>query len=111
MPKSALHIGVVAKAALTHFAVLLRVGRKQRNLTLDEVADRLGVSTPTVRKMLDGSPSVAVGTYFEAAHLLGVALFDPDPNRFATIASRTAEVESLLPQRIRPQNEVIDDNF
>ncbi len=111
MPKGSIHIGVVAKAALSHFAALLRVRRKERKLILDELADRLGVSTPTVRKMLDGSASVAIGTYFEAAHVLGVPLFDPDSDRFALTASRTAEVESLLPKRVRSRHTEIDDDF
>ena len=111
MPKVPIHTGVVAKAALSHFAALLRVRRKERSLTLDELADRLGVSTPTVRKMLDGSASVAIGTYFEAAHILGVPLFDPDSDRFAVTASKTAEIESLLPKRVRARQQEIDDNF
>jgi transcriptional regulator with XRE-family HTH domain len=111
MPKAAIRTGIIAKAALSHFATLLRVQRKERNLTLDELADRLGISTPTVRKMLEGSASVAIGTYFEAAHILGVPLFDPDSDRFAVTASRTAEVESLLPKRVRIRPQEIDDDF
>ena len=111
MPKAPIHTGIVAKAALSHFAALLRVQRKERSLTLDELADRLGISTPTVRKMLNGSASVAIGTYFEAAHILGVTLFDPDSDRFAVTASRTAEVESLLPKRVRTRQQEIDDDF
>ncbi|MGY8644148.1 MAG: helix-turn-helix domain-containing protein [Verrucomicrobiales bacterium] len=94
-----------------HFAALLRRSRKKRNLTLDELADRLGVFTPTVRKMLDGSASVAIGTYFESAHILGVPLFDSDSDRFAVTASKTAEIESLLPKRVRPRQQEIDDDF
>ncbi len=60
MSKSQAHTGIVAKAALSHFATLLRVRRKERKLTLDELADRLGISTPTVRKMLDGAASVVI---------------------------------------------------
>ena len=111
MPKSSIHTGIVAKAALSHFAVLLGVRRKEKKLTLDELADRLGVSTPTVRKMLAGSASVAIGTYFEAAYILGVPLFDLDPDRFAVSASKTAEIEALLPKRIRPPQQQIDDDF
>ena len=111
MSKSAIRIGTVAKAALSHFAAQLRIRRKERNLTLDELADRLGVSTPTVRKILKGSPSVAIGSYFEAARILGVPLFDPDPDRFAVTASRTAELDSLLPKRVRTRQQEIDDNF
>ena len=111
MPKTAIQTGTIAKAALSHFAALLRIQRKERNLTLDELADRLGVSTPTVRKILDGSPTVAIGSYFEAARILGVPLFDPDSHRFAVTASRTAEVECLLPKRIRTRKPEINDDF
>ena len=111
MSKHPGHFSKVAEAALGHFATLLRVQRKERNWKLEELADRLGVSIPTVRKMLEGSPRVAIGTYFEAAHLLGVSLFDPDQNRFALMAAKTLRVDNLLPQRIRTREEVIDDNF
>jgi transcriptional regulator with XRE-family HTH domain len=111
MPKVSIHTGPATKAALAHFAALLRVRRKERNLKLDELAARLGVSIPTVRTMLEGSPSVAAGTYFQAAHLLGVPLFDPDPDRLAATASRTAEIDTLLPQRVRTRQVVIDDDF
>ena len=111
MSKKPIRTSLVAKAALAHFAALLRVRRKERNLTLDELAARLGVSIPTVRKMLEGSPSLATGTYFEAAHILGVPLFDPEEDRFAATTIRTEKIDSLLPQRVRSRNVVIDDNF
>ncbi|MEX2580534.1 MAG: helix-turn-helix transcriptional regulator [Verrucomicrobiales bacterium] len=111
MSKGAVQTGIVAKAALAHFASLLRVRRKEKRLTLDELADRLGTSTPTVRKMLDGAPTVAIGTYFEAAHVLGVPLFDPDSDRFAVTASKIAGFESLLPKRIVNREEEVDDDF
>lgn len=111
MLKAPIQTGVVARAALAHFAALLRVRRKEKRLTINELADRLGASIPTVRKMLKGAPTVAIGTYFEAAHILGVSLFDPDPSRFAVTASKTAELESLLPRRIVNREEEVNDDF
>lgn len=111
MPKVPIQTGFVAKAALSHFASLLRVRRKEKKLTINELADRLGASIPTVRKMLEGAPTVAIGTYFEAAHILGVPLFDPDSDRFAVTASKTAEIESLLPKRIMKREEDVNDDF
>lgn len=111
MSKTQIRIGIVAKTALSHFAALLRIQRKERNLTLNELADRLGISIPTVRKILEGSPAVAIGSYFEAARILGVPLFDPDLDRFAVTSSRTAEMESLLPKRVRSSQPEINDNF
>ena len=40
MPKAPIHTGTIAKAALSHFAALLRVQRKERNLTLDELHEQ-----------------------------------------------------------------------
>jgi len=111
MPKVPIQIGVVARAALAHFAALLRVRRKEKKLTINELADRLGASIPTVRKMLNGAPTVAIGTYFEAAYILGVPLFDPDSDRFSLTASKTAELESLLPRRIVNREEEVNDDF
>jgi len=111
MPKVPIQTGVVAQAALSHFASLLRVRRKEKKLTINELADRLGASIPTVRKMLNGVPTVAIGTYFEAAHILGVPLFDPDSDRFAVTASKTAEIESLLPKRVVKREEDVNDDF
>ena len=39
----------------------------------DEVAERVGVSVPTIRKVESGDPTVAIGTVFEVASLLGIA--------------------------------------
>ncbi|MFC7337987.1 helix-turn-helix domain-containing protein [Haloferula chungangensis] len=111
MPTTPVRTGTLAKAALSHFAALLRIQRKERNLTLDELADRLGISTPTVRKILDGSPNVAIGSYFEAARILGVPLFDSDQDRFAINAARTEKLDSLLPKRVRTRHPEIDDDF
>lgn len=111
MPKAQIRVGIVAKAALAHFAALLRVRRKERNLTVNELADRLGISPPTVRKVLEGSPAVAIGSYFEAARILGVPLFDPDSDRFAVTSSRTVEMEALLPKRVRTSQPEINDDF
>lgn len=33
-------------------------------MTVRELSDRLGVSIPTTRNLLNGAPSVAAGTYF-----------------------------------------------
>lgn len=111
MPRQSSHLSVVARASLVHFATLLRVRRRERGLTLGDLAERLEVSIPTVRKLLAGSPQVSIGTYFEAAHLLGVPLFDPDRQRFASTAAQTAKIDALLPKRVRKSGGDVDDDF
>jgi len=111
MVKNSIRMGTVADAALTHFSTLLRIRRKERKLTIAELADRLGVSVPTVRSLLAASPGVSIGTYFEAAHILGVALFDPETSRFTATAAKDEKLETLLPQRVREKKVELDDDF
>jgi transcriptional regulator with XRE-family HTH domain len=111
MPRKSVRIGIVAGAALDHFAALLRIKRLEKVLTVAELADRLGVSIPTARKLLRGNPAVATGTYFEAATILGLALFEPDQDRFQTSRDRVGKIESLLPKRVVKPAEDFDDDF
>lgn len=85
------------------------LARRERRWTLAELAERVGSSVVTIRKVEQGDPSVALGTAFEAASLLGVALFHPDP------ALRSAEREvmqarlAVLPATVRAGD--VDDDF
>ena len=47
---------------------VLRIDRKDRQ---SDFAARLGVSIPTLRKLEQGDPSVAIGTWVDAFWLLG----------------------------------------
>ena len=83
MPRLQVKNSSVATATLHHFAMLLTVGRKERQFTVDDLCSRVGVSKPTMLKILKGDPSVSIGHYFETAWVLGVPLFEPDESRFA----------------------------
>ena len=74
-----------------------------------ELAERLGVSPVTLRKVERGDPTVALGTAFEAAALVGVALFDPDPGRRDLESQLTAARLAVLPATVRTPTP--DDNF
>lgn len=111
MAKKAIRVGVVANAAIAHFSTLLKIHRKEKNISVKELGARLGISYPTTKRMLDGSATVSIGLYFEAAYILGVTLFEPDENRFAISSSKTRKIEALLPQRVRSKQVEIDDNF
>ncbi len=85
------------------------LARRERRWTLAELAERVGVSVVTIRKVERGDPSVALGTALEAAALVGVVLFDPDPTRRALEAEIVRARLALLPATVRPRK--VDDNF
>lgn len=92
-------------AAAETLGALIATGRRTRRWTAREFAERVGVSLPTLRKVELGDPSVALGTFFEAAVLVGVPLFSADARQFSFVAERARLQLALLPDRVRHQAE------
>lgn len=87
----------------------IRLARKERGWTVEQLAERVGVAHVTISKVERGDLTVAVGTVFEAATVVGVALFDPDPRRRSLEADRVNDRLALLPRLVRPAVPVDDD--
>lgn len=89
----------------------IRLARRERRWSQDELADRVGITSRTVSKIEHGDLSVGLGAAFEAAALLGVPLFDADRARLSADLDHTAARSALLPRprRTRPDDEVNDD--
>lgn len=87
----------------------VRLGRRERRWTLAELAERVGVSVVTMRKIERGDPSVGLGIAFEAATLVGVPLFAADRSRLALEAARVEDRLAVLPQVVRRPTEPDDD--
>ena len=86
-------------------------GRRRRGWTAAELAERVGVSVPTLRKVERGDPTVALGTILEAAVLVGAPLFDADADHYPALAARAATELALLPSRVRTSAPPVDDDF
>lgn len=87
--------------------------RRARRWTAAELGERVGVTARTISAVEGGAPTVALGTYLEAATVLGVPLFGADGPGLAVLARRGRDELALLPRRVR-HREVeteIDDDF
>ncbi len=86
----------------------IRLARRERRWSQQELADRAGITPRTLSKIEHGDLSVGLGAAFETAALLGVPLFHPDRSRLSADLDRT---EALIPRpsRARPDDEVKDD--
>lgn len=89
----------------------IRVARRERRWTQQELADRAAITSKTLGKIERGDPSVAVGTVFEVAALAGVPLFEEDRSRLRSELDRTLDRSALLPQRVRRRREEVKDDF
>jgi transcriptional regulator with XRE-family HTH domain len=87
----------------------VRLARRERRWTLQELADRVGVTHVTMRKVERGDLTVGLGVAFEAAAVLGVPLFHEDRSRRTLEAGRIDDRLAVLPQLVRKPAEVDDD--
>ena len=87
-------------AELTH-------ARLARRWTVRELA---GISPATLQKVERGNLSVALGTVFDVATLVGVPLFYADDSRLADEAAR-ARRPTVLPRAVRHPRRKLENEF
>lgn len=110
MKKSRRHLAST-QAAVSTLGSLITEGRRARGWTAAELAERLGISAPTLTRIERGEPTVAIGVVLDAAVLCGVNLFDTDPRDLGRLAETARLRAALLPARIVRDQVRIDDDF
>jgi len=102
----------LARQALRLLGGLIEEGRIRKGWSRGMLAERVGVGALTIRRVVRGEPGVAIGTYFEAAALVGIPLFGQDsPRGLDQELARQRELIALLPARIRGDQDPLDDDF
>ena len=87
------------------------LARRERRWSVQELADRAGITPFTLRKVERGDMTVSLGVAFEVAALVGVPLFHADRSRLMLDAERTRARAALLPQRVRARRQEVKDDF
>jgi len=90
---------------------LIRVARKERKLTTQELAERAGISRGLVQRIEKGDPKCGIGAVFEVATIVGVKLFDADETGLTKHIRQAEEKLALLPKSVRIKPREIDDDF
>jgi transcriptional regulator with XRE-family HTH domain len=108
MPKSVIYSPQTMEA-LRLLGERVQLARRERRWTMQELAERVGISVPTMRKVERGDPGVGLGIAFEAATLAGVPLFHTDPSRLSLERGRLEDRLAVLPQLVRKPAEVDND--
>ncbi len=99
------------RQALSILGKLIRIGRTERSMTAQELADRAGISRTTLYNIEKGKPGPEIGTVFEVASIVGVRLFQYDDRTLQMHNARLDEKLTLLPQSVRPSSKEVDDDF
>jgi transcriptional regulator with XRE-family HTH domain len=90
---------------------LIRIARKERRMTAQELADRAGISRGLVQRIENGDPRCELGATFEVASLVGLKLFDPEATTLTAHIRQTEDKLALLPKSVRKKVQVADDDF
>src|SRR5690554_5584596 len=99
------------REALSILGKMIRIGRMERGMTAQELADRAGISRTTLHNIERGAPGAEIGTVFEAASLVGVRLFESDDTALHIENARLDEKLALLPKSVRASLRQVDDDF
>lgn len=100
-----------AREALQVLGAQVAAARRERGRSAADVAERAGISRTTLSKIEHGNPTVAIGTVFEVATIVGVPLFGADRSQMSGIAARMQDRLALLPERVRAPSVEVDDDF
>jgi len=109
------HLPLPIRHAIKELGMLIATGRKERQFTQAELANRVGVGRMTIVRMEKGAPEVAIGNYLTAAWILGLPVLSwNDFGGLRVDSSVAAYLEKIgrhLPARVRKQSNEIDNDF
>lgn len=100
-----------AKEAAFLLGQQIKLGRKERQWSEQNLAERAGISRATLQKIEAGEMSPSIGLVFEVAALVGVPLFEQESRALATTLELTQSKIALLPKRIKNKTTAVDDDF
>jgi len=90
---------------------MVRLGRIERKMTAQELADRVGISRSLLQRIEKGDPKCELGAALEAAAIVGVPLFTADVTAMALQSRGIEEKLALLPKYARTSVPVVKDEF
>ena len=97
--------------AVRALGLQVAAARRRRRMTAKDLAERAHIDAKTLRKVERGDPTVAIGTMFEVAGLVGIELFGVEPSRLPSMVQRAEDRLSLLPSRVVEPGDEVDDDF
>ncbi|NYZ69182.1 helix-turn-helix transcriptional regulator [Endozoicomonas sp. SM1973] len=99
------------KSAAELLGKQIKLGRKARQLTMQDLADRAGISKGTLQKIEKGDLRCEIGIVFEVATLVGIKLFDSDQDTLNLRIELADSKIALLPKSVHIKQKDVDDDF
>ena len=90
---------------------LIKVARKERKLTAQELSERAGISRGLLQRIEKGDLNCKIGAVFEVAAIVGLKLFDAEGTTLTKYIREAEDKLTLLPKSVRQKTRDIDDDF
>src|SRR5262245_20834303 len=100
-----------SRDALALLGALIRAARKQRAISVVELAERVGISRGLIQRIEKGDLRCQIGAVFEVAAVVGVRLFDLEGNDLSARLRDAERTLALLPRSVRQKSKVAFDDF
>ncbi len=97
------------KSTVLYLGELIRLARKERGFSQQELADRLGTSRMKINRIEAGNPKVSIGSVFEACFVLGIPLMGGDEKHIHNLSMLLSYMNKLIPDNIPSKNILFDD--
>jgi len=91
--------------------LMIRQRRIEHQMTIEELAERAGVSRGLVSRAEEGDMGCSIGTVFELATLVGTSLFTLNPSDITLQIANAEKTLSLLPRSVRKSGKAVKDDF
>ena len=97
--------------ALRLLAGRIRATRLERGITVQDIAERAGISRDLLYRIERADLACGIGVVFEVATLLGLTLFQSDYDDLVAKNKMVEDKLALLPSRARSKKVEVDDDF
>ena len=111
MPKIRRAYSRYTQEAATLMGKMIRLNRQEKRFTLQELADRAGISRGLLQRIEKGDLGCEVGAVFEVASIVGIQLFDADSSTLRSMNAQITDKLTLLPKYVRKNSRKVDDDF
>lgn len=96
--------------ALLILSQLIQIRRREKKLTQQALAERVGVSRSLVQRVESADTRCEIGVVFEMAPVLVIQLFQV-PDSQPLLRESLTDKLALFPSRVRVGQQVVDNDF
>jgi len=98
-----------SKHIISYLGNMIKLVRKEHRMSCQELAERVGITRPTIIRMEAGTTSCSIGNYIDCCCILGIDLLQPNLDNSENISNLMNKIVNMMPKRSDSSIELFDD--